>query len=159
MNQYPVLAIDYGSKRIGLAISDPKGIIASPLKVIRLTEHYNFTNLITELHQIIEEYKVKRIIVGNPESLETGTISEQEKQQKEKNENQSKAKPKIAKFVKFISKTITIPIQLYDENFSTITAQNMLLSTGQHAKKTKKKIDMVASAVFLQEFLSSEQKS
>jgi putative Holliday junction resolvase len=144
MTQYPILAIDYGSKKVGLAISDVNGIIASPLKVIRLSTKYNFDSLVADLKTIITEYHVKSILLGDPIDYD-------------KPEGGRAAK-KVKLFMGYIAKRLDVPIQLYDESFSTITAQNMLLSTGQHTKETRKKIDMVASAVFLQEFLNSKQK-
>lgn len=143
METYPILAIDYGSKRIGLAISDSKGIVATPLKVIKLSTKTTYDNVVGELKTIIDEYHVKTILLGMPISMDEDKASPTAK--------------KVERFKEYIEKRIAVPIQLYDENFSTISAQNMLLSTGQHTKKTKKKIDMVASAVFLQEFLNSQK--
>jgi putative holliday junction resolvase len=144
ITQKPILAIDYGQRRIGLAISDSKGIIASPLKVLEKTEKKKFENIIDEILDIIEEYRIKTIIIGMPQIFTT---------------NHQESKSKIENFRNKLIKRTTLPIIFYDESYSTTEAQNMLLSLGQNTKSTKGKIDKISATVFLQEFLNSENKN
>jgi len=137
----PILAIDYGQKRIGLAISDTKGIIASPLKVLEITKNRDIDILLEDILLIIEEYRVKTILLGNPQIFDNAHI---------------KTSKKIEVFKTKLSKLTSIPIIYQDESYSTIEAQNMLLSLGQNTKSSRHKIDMIAATVFLQEFLNSE---
>jgi len=140
--QYPTLAIDYGTKRIGLAISDSKGLIASPLTVLNVTKNMGINKIIEEIKSIIEEYRIKTILIGRPQAFQS---------------TYTKSLKKIDSFAQKIKDDIKIPVTFYDESYSTIQAQNMLLSLGQNTKSTKGKIDMISATVFLQEFLNSKQ--
>ena len=136
----PILAIDYGRKRIGLAISDAKGIIASPLDVLHITEKKDEDTVIKEILDIAKEYRVKTILLGMPQEFEKQYI---------------KTTKRIDFFKEKITQLTDIPVITYDESYSTTEAKNMLLSLGQNSKSSKHKIDKVAATVFLQEFLNS----
>ena len=137
----PILAIDYGEKRIGLAISDSKGIIASPLDVLKITKRRGIDEILEDILLIVEEYKVKSILVGKPQEFE---------------EVHSKSIKKIQSFAKKLSDLINIPVIFQDESYSTTQAQNMLLSLGQNTRSSRGKIDMISATVFLQDFLNSK---
>ncbi len=139
---YPILAIDYGEKNFGLAISDSKGIVASPLEVISITKNRDIKTVIKEILQIAEENRVKRILVGKPQSF---------------TDEQKKTEEKIEDFIKLLRKATDIEIFTWDESFSTTSAQNMLTSLGQNSRSSKGKIDKIAATVFLQEFLNSKK--
>ncbi len=141
MIEYPILAIDYGKKHFGLAISDSKGIIASPLDVLSITEHQGQTAIILQIIEICKEYKVKTILLGYPQAFV---------------KNHSAAQKNISRFEYKIKQNTDIPIILYDESFSTTSAENMLISSGQNTKGFRTKIDKIAATVFLQEFLNSK---
>lgn len=144
---FPILAIDYGARRIGLAISDNKGLVAQPLRTIRLlnkaTPQRQWEHIVNELNVSIKETQAKSLLIGVPQVFTS---------------SQEKSLKKVLSFVELLKEAINLPTDTYDESFSTKTAQNMLLSTDQHTKKTRKKIDSVASAVFLQEFLNSKKQ-
>lgn len=138
---YPILSIDYGEKNFGLAISDTKGLLATPLQVISITKNRDIKSVILEILQVCKENNVKSILVGKPQLF---------------SENQIRSQKKIEKFLDLLKKHTTIPIYTYDESFSTTEAKNMLTSSGQNSKSYKKKIDSIAATVFLQEFLNSK---
>lgn len=140
MIQYPILAIDYGTRNIGLAISDFKGIVATPLKVLRVSKNNGYEKIVEEIADICERNKVQTILLGKPQVFEVA---------------HKKTLKKIEKFEKLLEKGINLPIINYDESYSTVTAQDMLLYTKQTTKSSRDKIDSVAAAVFLQEFLNS----
>lgn len=140
--KYPILAIDYGDKHFGLAISDSKGVIASPLEVLSITKNKTVQDIIEEILLIAKEYNVKQILIGLPQVFTPA---------------QEKSKEKIMKFSEMLKSQTTIEIIFYDESFSTIQAQNMLTFSGQNTKRSREKIDKIAATVFLQEFLNSKQ--
>ncbi|MHC1716520.1 MAG: Holliday junction resolvase RuvX [Candidatus Dojkabacteria bacterium] len=141
MINYPILAIDYGEKHFGLAYSDFNGKIASPLDVISITKNRDIENIISEILEVCEEYKIRTILVGMPQKFK---------------ESHKKTEKKILSFISKIKEQTKIPILTQDESFSTISAQNVLTSSGQSVKKSRKKIDSIAATVFLQEFLNSK---
>lgn len=138
----PILAIDYGDKRFGLAISDFKGIIATPLEVLEITKNRNIDTVIEDILNIIDEYRVKTILLGKPQEFVKA---------------HSKTPKKIERFKEKLSKKTNLPIIYQDESYSTTTAQNVLLSLGQNTKSSKNKIDKIAATVILQDFLNSEK--
>ena len=142
MIQYPILAIDYGTKNIGLAISDFKGIIATPLQILQVRHNHGYDKIIEEIADICERNKVQTILLGKPQIFEISHIQ---------------TLKKIEKFEARLRNGVMLPIINYDESYSTVTAQDMLLYTKQTVKSSKSKIDSVAAAVFLQEFLNSNQ--
>lgn len=141
MIEYPILAIDYGKKHFGLAISDSKGIIASPLEVISITKNQNTEAIILQIIKFCEEYKIKTILIGYPQAFV---------------ENHLKTQKNVTQFKYRLAQKINLPIILYDESFSTSSAKNMLISSGQNTKGFRSKIDKIAATIFLQEFLNSE---
>jgi putative Holliday junction resolvase len=139
---YPILAIDYGEKNFGLAISDSKGIVASPLEVVSITKNRNLQTVIQEIVKIAQENRAKRILVGKPQSF---TVE------------QKKTEEKIENFIELLGKATDTEIITWDESFSTTSAQNMLTSLGQNSRGSRGKIDKIAATVFLQEFLNSKK--
>lgn len=141
--QKPILAIDYGDKKIGLAISDSKGIVASPLDVLRITKRRGLNQIFDDILLVVEEYRIKTILIGKPQVFQ---------------DTYAKSVKKIETFAKKLSELINIPVVFQDESYSTIQAQNMLLSLGQSSRSSKGKIDMISATLFLQDFLNSEKK-
>ncbi len=141
--QNPILAIDYGTKRIGLAISDSKGVIASPLEVLRITKNRDVEDILEDILLVVEEYRVKTILIGKPQIFK---------------EEYKYSVRKIDKFAKKLTDITNLPVIFQDESYSTNQSQNMLLSLGQNIKSSRKKIDMISATMFLQEFLNSNYK-
>src|SRR5690606_25804319 len=121
---FPILAIDYGRKHIGVAVSDSKGIISSPLPVIHLTEKRSVDGVIEDIQAVCEEYRVKSFLFGMPQAFEKGHL----KTQKE-----------IQRFIEKVTEKIPLPHKTTDESFSTSEAQNVLLSTGHNTKGSRGK--------------------
>ena len=97
-----------------------------------------------ELRKVIKEYRIKRIILGMPQSFGS---------------TDTRAQDKIISFKNMLENSINLPVILFDESFSTKNAQDMLISSGMHSKSFRHKIDSIACALFLQEFLNFEQKN
>jgi putative Holliday junction resolvase len=138
---HPTLAIDFGLKRIGLAISDSNGIISTPLTTLRFTKNRKILELITELTELIAEYRVKSILIGVPQEFS------------DKNHINT---VRITDFSNTLKKRIEIPILFWDESYSTSSAKEMVISHGSNFKSNKEKIDSIAASIFLQEYLNSK---
>ena len=133
-----VLGIDYGERRIGLALSDPLGIIAKPLKVIDRKTTPNYKSAIIE---IIEEKKVIEIVIGLPITMR-GEYS-----------NQTKT---VQNFINEISGICNIPVTKIDERLSSIAAKKALHEQGVKTGHEKGRVDETAAAIILQEYLDSQ---
>jgi putative Holliday junction resolvase len=129
------LGLDVGDRRIGLALSDPTGLIASPFdRLIR--EDTNRT--LTEVVSIVEKYQVGTIVVGMPYSL-AGQVGH--------------AAQLVQEFINALLPMIKIPVVTWDERLSTVAAQRSMSDCGVKRKRQRDLRDAVAAALILQGYL------
>lgn len=133
------LALDLGTKTLGLAISDKLGIIASPYKVLRYDD---INKLIDELLDIIEYERVDELVLGLPKNM---------------NNSLGFASERSLNFKTLLEKKCSLPIHLVDERLSTMEAENILLSSDTSRYKRKKVIDAYAASIILDTFLKSKK--
>ena len=127
-----LIGLDLSSKRIGVAICDERQSIATPFKTI---DRINTTNLVDELKEIIKENNIKGIVLGNPINMD-GTSGSSAQSVKDISIN--------------ISKSIDLPVCLWDERLSTVGAFNLSSQLDVNISKKIKKIDQNAAAFILQ---------
>jgi len=132
-----ILGLDFGDRRIGVALSDPMEIMASALTVVENTAK---TDVIAQIISIARENEAERIVVGLPTSLD-GSLGPQAK--------------KVQGFVEALSVGTDIPVITWDERFSTVDAERVLVEAGVKREKRKKHRDSVAAAFILQGYLDS----
>ncbi len=136
MKESRTLAIDFGEKRIGLAVTDPLNIFAYPLVTL-----LNDTSIWEKLSSIIKEYSVEKVIIGFPvkESGANSIISES-----------------VLKFKEEIAKRFLLTAELVDERYSSKIAHQRILEkvTSKKKRKDKSMIDQNAAAVLLEDYLS-----
>ena len=130
------LAIDYGSKRIGLAICDPAGTIASPLAVIQGQKE-----AIRRILDIVETENVEAIVLGLPLNMD---------------DSQGPQAELVFKFAEQLKAHLDIPIHFQDERLSSFSAKEKLSQTEFTRKKKKKRLDAIAAAEILQAFLDNK---
>ncbi|MED5579709.1 MAG: Holliday junction resolvase RuvX [Nitrospinota bacterium] len=134
-----VLGIDYGDRRVGVAISDELQLTAQPLALIN---RQNDTDLISEIKEITVAHDVEKIIVGFPVSLD-GTYSSQTK--------------KTQKFISRMRKSSDLLIEKWEERLSTLEAGKIL--TGVSKNKKKESIDIISAQLILQGYLDKNRKN
>ena len=127
-----LIGLDLGSKRIGVSICDEKQLIATPFKTI---ERSTSKDLINELQNIIKDNNIKGIIIGNPLNMD-GSSGSSAQSAKDMSDN--------------ISRSIDLPICLWDERLSTVGAFNLSSQLDVNVSKREKKIDENAAAFILQ---------
>jgi putative Holliday junction resolvase len=132
-----VLAIDHGTKRIGLAISDELGVIANPLEFVPAEP---FAGFIERLREIIREKQVELLLVGMPRNMD-GSFGP--------------AALKVEEFIAVLQSAVAIPIKSWDERLTTAQANRMLIQGGVRRDKRKEKVDKTAAAILLQSYLDS----
>jgi putative Holliday junction resolvase len=135
------LGIDLGSRRIGVAVSDASGTLASPHQVVarsgdRARDHRT-------LVEMAEELGAERIVVGLPLSLD-GSIGP--------------AARAVLEEVDELAATTAVPVETYDERLTTVTADRTLREQGRKGRDRRKVIDMVAAAVLLQAWLDGRDR-
>ncbi|HGY90999.1 MAG TPA: Holliday junction resolvase RuvX [Planctomycetes bacterium] len=132
-----VLGIDYGDKRIGLALTDPMRIIASPFRVIHRTELEADLDVLAE---IIREEDVVELVMGEPRNTD-GTVG-----------------PMVERVRRFAAKLVErcpLPLHWVDETYTSLEADQLLRQAHKDWRKRKAKIDMVAAQVILRSFLEN----
>ena len=132
-----IVALDIGTKRIGVAVSDGLRLGAVPLKVIQRTDDKKAIN---EIKLILDEYKTDLILIGLPYNMD-GTLGVQAKN--------------CLDFIKPLETSCTILKQ--DERLSSETAEDILRSQGKKYTKNKGMVDTVAACVILQDYLDNNQ--
>ena len=136
-----VVGIDLGSKRIGVAVSDSDRTLALPSTVIqrsgdRARDH-------RAIAEIVEEYEAARLVVGLPLSLD-GSMGPAAQAASDEAEE--------------LAATLTIPVELYDERFTTVTADRSLMEMKMKADARRRVVDKVAAAVMLQSWLDAHRE-
>jgi len=130
-----ILALDHGTKRIGVAVSDETKTIAQPLEFIPAEP---FADFLARLRQLIHEKEVDLILVGLPRNMD-GTYGP--------------AAQKVEAFVAVLQSAITVPIKLQDERLTSAQANRVLIQGNVRRKKRKEKVDKMAAAILLQSYL------
>ncbi len=134
------MGIDYGSARIGLAISDELGITARPLAVVRSKGPERDLDV---LENVIRENRVELLVLGLPLRLDGSRGIQCEK---------------VEKFAEALRSRFGLPVVLYDETLSTWEAEEILISAGVKGRERRKVVDKVAAGIILQSYLNSLQK-
>ena len=133
----PILGIDFGQVRIGLAISDELRLLAHPLETVPADK--NATRRIAE---IVRDRKIETVVVGIPRHL-SGEIGD--------------AAKRALDFVAELRRAISCPVQTWDERLTTVAANRALAAAGKKTRQTRKFVDQVAAQMILQGYLDRAQ--
>ena len=130
------LGLDLGSRTLGMAVSDPSGIIATSIGTIRHNEEYE--RLVCEVEKIIKERNIDEIVLGLPKNM-NNTIGERAQ--------------KCALFAEKLAELVDVPVKLWDERSTTVSAHYYLNQTNTRGKKRKAVVDAVAATIILESYL------
>ncbi len=132
-----ILALDHGTSRMGIAVSDPMKMIAQPLEMIPAEP---FAAFLTRLKQLIREQEVELIVVGMPRNMD-GSYGE--------------AAARVRQFVAVLRESITVPMQTWDERLTSALAERYLTEGNVRGPKRRERVDKTAAALLLQSYLDS----
>ncbi|ADU25612.1 Holliday junction resolvase RuvX [Ethanoligenens harbinense] len=132
-----VMAVDYGDARTGIALSDPSGFLASPVCVIHETDE---TQILAKTAEQVARTGAERVVVGLPKNM-NGTLGPRAE--------------KAQAFAKALEAACGVPVLLFDERRTTLTAQVYFNATNTRGKKRKNSIDAAAATIILQDYLDS----
>ena len=132
-----ILAIDHGTKRIGIAVSDELKMIAQPLEYIPAEP---FADFLSRLNKLLREKQVEQILVGMPRNMDG---------------SYGPAAAKVQEFVTALRGAITAPIRTWDERLTSVQANRLLIQGNVRREKRKEKVDKMAAAILLQSYLDS----
>ena len=130
-----ILSLDYGTKRIGIAISDELKMIAQPLEFLPAEP---FSGFIARLEELLAEKEVELILVGLPRNM-NGTYGD--------------AAAKVEEFIANLQAAVSVPIKTWDERLTSAQANRLLLEGRVRRNDRKTKVDQLAAAILLQSYL------
>jgi putative holliday junction resolvase len=143
-----ILGVDYGLKRLGLALSDERKIIASPLLTLQAESKSELTalKLLEAIAKICKDQRceIEEIIIGLPLMMSgtTGFLADE-----------------VKHFVQLLQQTTSIPIRMWDERLTTVQAERSLRESSLTRKRRSKIVDIVSAAIILQSYLDSRPSS
>ena len=130
-----ILALDHGSRRIGVAVSDELGIIAQPLEYVPAEP---FAACMDRLQQLLGEMEVGLVLVGLPRNMDG---------------SYGRAAQAVEEFVAALRSQISVPIKTWDERLTSVQANRLLIQGNVRREKRKEKVDKMAAAILLQSYL------
>ncbi|HEU5015921.1 MAG TPA: Holliday junction resolvase RuvX [Roseiflexaceae bacterium] len=135
-----IMALDVGGRRIGVAMSDPTRVLASPLTTVRAVPH---ARALAQLAALVADYEVVELVVGLPLTLS--------------GEQGPQAQTVLA-FVEELRRHVHVPIHLFDERLTTVEAERIMVEMGLKRDQRREKIDEVAASIILRDFLGSREE-
>nr|WP_216630018.1 Holliday junction resolvase RuvX [Brevibacterium renqingii] len=135
------MGLDIGAVRIGVAASDPDGILATPLTVLRRKDE---PAALKQLREIVAEYEPIEILVGDPKSLDGAARA---------------AAASALSFARAIAEATGAPIRLIDERFTTVEAHHALAAAGKTSRQRREIVDAQAAVIILQNALEFEHNT
>ena len=136
-----ILGLDYGSRTVGVAISDPLLITAQGVEIIRREHENKLRRTYARIEEIIAGYgDVDRIVLGYPRNM---------------NNTEGERCRKTEEFKAALERRCSLPVILWDERLSTVAAENAMIESGLRRQERKKYVDEIAAMIILQSYLES----
>lgn len=136
-----VMGLDYGSKTIGVAISDPLGLTAQGIEIIRREEENKLRKSLRRIEELIKEYQVEEIVLGFPKNM-NNTIGERAE--------------KSLLLKETLERRCKLPVIMWDERLTTVEANRTLMESKVRRENRSKYVDMIAAVFILQGYLDSK---
>ena len=136
-----VMGLDYGSKTIGVAISDPLGLTAQGIEIIRREEENKLRKSLRRIEELIKEYQVEEIVLGFPKNM-NNTIGERAE--------------KSLQLKETLERRCKIPVIMWDERLTSVEANLTLMESIVRRENRSKYVDMIAAVFILQGYLDSK---
>ena len=135
-----IMGLDLGSKTVGVAVSDPLGITAQGVEIIRRESEDKLRRTLARIETLAKEYQVEKFVLGYPKNM-NNTIGERAQ--------------KSEAFKEKLERRTGLPVILWDERLTTVAADNAMDEAGLSREKKKNYVDMIAASLILQGYLDS----
>ncbi len=135
-----ILGLDYGSKTVGVAVSDPLGITAQGVETIWRKQENKLRQTLARIEALIEEYQVEKIVLGYPKNM-NNTIGERAE--------------KSLEFKEMLERRTNLPVVMWDERLTTMAAERTLIEANVRRENRKQYLDELAAVFILQGYLDS----
>lgn len=135
-----IMGLDYGSKTVGVAISDPLGITAQGIETIERKMENKLRQTLARIQQLVEEYEVEKVVVGLPKHM---------------NNDIGERAEKSLEFAEMVKKRTGLEVVMWDERLTTASAERTLIESNVRREDRKKYIDKIAAVFILQGYLDA----
>lgn len=136
-----IMGLDYGSKTIGVAISDPLGLTAQGIEIIRREDENKLRKSLRRIEELVSEYQVEEIVLGFPKNM-NNTIGDRAQKSLELKE--------------MLERRCGLPVIMWDERLTTVEANRTLMESGVRRENRSKYVDMIAAVFILQGYLDAK---
>ncbi len=133
-----IMGLDFGSKTVGVAVSDPLGITAQGLEIIRRKEENKLRQTYARIEELIVEYQVEEIVLGLPKNM---------------NATEGERAGLTREFREGLERRTGLPVTLWDERLTTVAADKAMMEAGIRREHRRDYVDMIAASLILQGFL------
>ena len=133
-----ILGLDYGSKTVGVAVSDPLGFTAQGVEIIRRKSENKMRQTLARIEELIAQYQVEEIVLGLPKNM-NNTLGDRAEKSLELKET--------------LERRTGLPVVMLDERLTTVSANRVLMETGVRRENRKEHVDEIAAVFILQGYL------
>ena len=133
-----MIGLDFGSKTVGVAVSDPLGITAQPLETVTRSSENKLRRTLARIEEIIRQYDAKKIILGYPKNM---------------NDTEGERVRKTLAFKESLERRTGLPVQLWAERLSTVASEKIPIESDIRRENRKTYVDQIAAAIILQGYL------
>lgn len=137
-----IIGLDYGSKTVGVAVSDPLEMGATALEIIRREKENHLRRTLARIEELVGQYEVEAVVLGLPVNM-NGTVGERAE--------------KTLVFKAMLEKRLSVPVYLCDERLTTVEAEEIMDFNGIREKDRKKYVDMIAAQVILEDWMTDRK--
>ena len=135
-----IMGLDFGSKTVGVAVSDALGLTAQGVETITRKDENKLRQTLARIETLIGEYEIETIVLGYPKNM-NDTVGERAK--------------KTEEFKAMLERRTGLPVILWDERLTTVAAEEILIESGVRREHRKEVIDKIAAGIILQGYLDS----
>ena len=133
-----ILGLDYGSKTVGVAVSDPLGFTAQGVEIIRRKSENKMRQTLARIEELIAQYQVEELVLGLPKNM-NNTLGDRAEKSLELKET--------------LERRTGLPVVMWDERLTTVSANRVLMETGVRRENRKEHVDEIAAVFILQGYL------
>ena len=138
-----IMGLDFGSKTVGVAVSDPLGITAQGIEIVRRTSENKLRKTLARIEALVAEYQVTEFVLGLPKNM---------------NNTSGERVEKTMEFKAMLERRTGLPVHMWDERLTTVAADRTLIEAGVRRENRNEYVDMLAAVYILQGYLDSLER-
>lgn len=133
-----IIGLDFGSKTVGVAVSDELLITAQGIEIVRRKSENKLRQTLARIEELIKEYNVEKIVLGFPKNM---------------NNSEGERCEKTLEFKEMLERRTRLTVELWDERLTTVAADNLMMEAGIRRENRKEYVDQIAASFILQGYL------